>query len=81
MPYPNQHAARVRQPGNFVEGSFRTKRIANGINAIMGRLSYNTNTMVVQAYRFDKSVYTPEEARNWLKEHKISYISFEPASG
>jgi hypothetical protein len=36
--------------------------------------------MKAQAYRFAKHQYTAEEARAWLKSHKISYISFEPAS-
>jgi arsenate reductase-like glutaredoxin family protein len=36
--------------------------------------------MTAQAYRFDKIVFTVAEAKEWLKEHKVEYISFEPAS-
>ena len=36
--------------------------------------------MTAQAYRFQRSKFTPEEAKAWLKEHDIKYISFEAAS-
>lgn len=39
-----------------------------------------TSPMKVQAYRFDKNQFTPQEARQWLKKHAVSYILFEPAS-
>lgn len=34
-----------------------------------------------QAYRFPKSKFTAAQAKAWLREHKISWISFEAASG
>jgi hypothetical protein len=80
MPYPNQHAARINSPLRFIDGSFRTKRIANGVSIIVGRLiTNNSGGMTVQAYRFDKTIFTADEARRWLKDHKINYLSFEPA--
>jgi HK97 family phage prohead protease len=79
MPYPNEHSARVKEPGAFQQDSFRRKNIADGIDAIMGKLK-GEDTMTIQAYRFDKSKFTPEEAKKWLKDHDISYISFEAAS-
>lgn len=80
MPYPNQHSARMKNPDRFVEGSFRTKKIATGVTIIIGKLK-GSDTMTTQAYRFDKSVFTPEQAKEWLKSHSImAYISFEPAS-
>jgi hypothetical protein len=79
MPYENEHSARVRDPGDFEPGSFRRKNITRGVDLILGRLKGKT-TMTAQAYRFDKSVFTVAEAKEWLKEHKVEYISFEPAS-
>lgn len=32
-----------------------------------------------QSYRFPKSKFTVAEAKKWLKDHNISYTSFEPA--
>ena len=78
MPYQNEHSARVRDPGDFQPDSFRRKNIARGVDIIMGRLKGET-TMMTQAYRFDKTVFTAAEAKAWLKKNNIHYISFEPA--
>lgn len=79
MPYPNEHAARIIQPSRFQAESFRRKKISNGISIIMGRMA-GSDKMTAQAYRFLKSAYTAQEARKWLKDHNIKYISFEPAA-
>ena len=79
MPYPNEHAARVRQPGAFQANSFRRKKITDGIDIIVGRLR-GESTMTTQAYRFDRTKYTAAEARKWLADHDVKPISFEPAS-
>jgi HK97 family phage prohead protease len=63
---------RVRDPGAFQEGSFRTVSIgdkSNGISAVMGRLKGET-TMTVQSYVFDKSKWSVEKARKWVADHK-----------
>lgn len=84
MPYLNFHAARVRDPGDFKPGSFRNKTLPKseggkgGVQMIMGRLKGKT-TMTVQAYRFPKDKYTPAEAKAWLKDNDVKFISFEPA--
>jgi hypothetical protein len=78
MPYPSEHAARIISPSRFEEGSFRRKNIAPGIDIILGKLKGETE-MTAQAYRFKKDKFTEEEARVWLKDHKINPISFEPA--
>jgi ATP-dependent Clp protease protease subunit len=79
-PYPNEHAARVREPGDFKPDSFRRKNISSGIDIIIGKLKSGGDSMETQAYRFDAKKYTAEQAKKWLKDHKIKYISFEPAS-
>lgn len=79
MPYPNEHAARVREPGSFQSDSFRRINIAPGVDAIIGRLKGETST-TVQTYRFDKSKFTAAEARKWLAAHDVTVISFEAAT-
>lgn len=85
-PYPNEHAARVRDPGDFEKGSFRRKKLPKseggkgGISIIIGRLKGETKT-TTQAYRFDAKLYTVAEAKKWLKDNDVKYISFEPATG
>ena len=79
MPYPNEHAARVKEPGLFIPDSFRSKDIKTGIRIIVGKLK-GEDAMTVQAYRFSVNNFTPEEAKKWLKDHDVSYIKFEAAS-
>ena len=70
---------RVRDPGAFQEGTFRTVNIGdkgNGISAVMGRLKGET-TMTIQSYIFDKSKWTVERARKWVAAHKSSVIVVE----
>lgn len=78
-PYPNEHSARVRDPKDFIEDSFRRKNIDDGVDIIIGKLKGGDGSMVVQAYRFDASKFTAEEAKKWLKDHDVKYIDFEPA--
>ena len=79
MPYPNEHAARVRQPSDFIDGSFRRKVIKQGITVILGKLKPDSDTMTAQAYRFNIRYFSASDAREWLKSHDIEYMSFEPA--
>lgn len=79
MPYPNEHSARVVEPDKFQQETFRRVNIADGIDTIQGRL-YGEDSMTIQTYRFDSSKFTPLEAKQWLKDHNIDYISFEEAT-
>lgn len=88
MPLPNFHSARVKGTGMFKvlpgkSGKFRTKTIAKGITILTGKLKKSPkgkeNSMVVQAYRFAKDIYTTKQAKDWLKKNKVSFISFEKA--
>lgn len=79
MPYPNFHAARIKNPELFIKESFRTKSISSGVRIIAGKLKSNPGKMTVQTYRFDKSIFTAEQARKWLSDNNVKYISFEKA--
>lgn len=79
-PYPNEHAARVKDPGAFQEGSFRSKALKGGVRIIIGRLKGETTT-TTQSYRFAADKYTAAEAKAWLKEHDVKYSAFEAATG
>jgi len=70
---------RVKDPGGFQEGSFRTVNIGdkgNGISATMGRLKGET-TMTIQSYIFDKKKWDVEKARKWVDAHKNLVIVIE----
>lgn len=78
MPYPNYHAARIKNPGLFqrVRVLQTTK---TGIMLYGGPLKSNSRSAVLQAVRFPKSKFTVVQAKKWLKDHEQSYIIFEPA--
>ncbi len=81
MPYPNFHSARIKNPGEFQEKSFRTILLpgSGGVKSIIGRLKGETST-TVQAYRFPKGKFTVSQAKAWLKRNNVKYISFEKAT-
>ncbi|KPJ64870.1 hypothetical protein AMK68_00095 [candidate division KD3-62 bacterium DG_56] len=79
MPYPNEHACRLRDPDDFKPRSFRRgRRRHNGkiYSIIFGRLKAK-NTTTEQAYRYGKDTWTAAEARGHCSDHGGS---FEAAS-
>ena len=52
MPYPNEHACRIRQPSAFEKGSFRRIK-RNSISIIIGKLK-GKKTTTTQAFRYPK---------------------------
>jgi hypothetical protein len=79
MPYPGYHSARIQDPDKYPKKRYGKDKFGTGIDVIWGIT--DTGKTEVQAIRFDKTLFTPEEARAWLKkhpEHKV--ISFEPAT-
>jgi HK97 family phage prohead protease len=79
-PFPNEHACRLRDPGDFQDGSFRrTTRESDGktYSIIMGRLK-GQSTMTEQAYRYPKDSWSVSEARSHCRGHDGKL--FEPAS-
>jgi len=68
MPFRNEHACRVRDPGQFEKGSFR--RIKQGkLSIIIGRLKGKTST-TTQAFRYPIKDWTESEARENCKKNK-----------
>ncbi len=79
-PYPNEHACRLREPGDFEENSFRrSTREHEGkeYSVIMGKLK-GDSAMTEQAYRYAKDTWTASEAKAHCSEHDGE---FEAASG
>jgi hypothetical protein len=79
MPYPNEHAARLRRPGDFVR--IRQLWARKGIRALGGPLKSDPGGGAkIQALRFNKDKWSVTEAKKWLREHDYKPILFEPAS-
>lgn len=80
-PFPNEHAARQRDPNDFVQSTFRRKQITRGVSALFGKLKSDPRGgMVVQTYRFDADVFTPAQARKWLADNNTDRRALEVAS-
>jgi len=73
----NTIRARVRNPGEFIQSSFRTITIdaTQGIMQVIGRLIGKTTT-TAQSYIFDlsKKRWTRETVEAWIKDHGLKVI-------
>lgn len=83
MPYPNEHACRVREPSEFQADSFRrisakSKTENKNYDIIIGKLKGKTST-TAQAYRYPKDTWTEAEARAHCKRNDGK--TFDPATG
>lgn len=75
-PYPNEHACRIKDPGQFDRIRRENDKFGKGIDAIWG---VKDNKSELQAIRFDKSKFTADEAKKWCKDHDYTCHPFEPA--
>lgn len=78
MPYPNEHACRLKPPGKYSRFSRGTRKSKNGkiYSIIFGILSPGKSEE--QAYRYKKSTWQASEARSHCSRHGGQ---FEAASG
>ena len=75
MPYPSEHACRIKEPGSFQDNSFR--RIKNkDLVMIIGKPN-GQDTTTTQAYRYPISDWDEARARKHCKE---AGGRFEPAA-
>jgi len=75
-PYPNEHAARIKDPEQYDSFARENDELGNGIDTIYG---IKEGVSEIQSIRFDSSKYTTEQAKDWLDEHDFEYIKFEDA--
>lgn len=76
MPYPNEHAFRIKDPDSCQDKSFKRKRISDGVSLILCKTD---DKMTAQAYRFSKDKYTYEEAKAYMKKIGVEYMASEKA--
>lgn len=76
-PFPNEHAARLTDPDQYDSFARKNDEGGDGIDFIYGIKDGNTE---LQAIRFDKTKFTPTEAKAWLAAHDFKPILFEEAS-
>jgi HK97 family phage major capsid protein/HK97 family phage prohead protease len=76
-PYPNEHAARLKEPGQYDSIRRVNNEGGEGVDFIYG---IKDGTSEIQAIRFDADRFSPAEARKWLTDHDFNAISFETAT-
>jgi hypothetical protein len=77
MPFPNEHAARQRPPGQF--DKFRRGKLPGapaGISAIFG---IKAGKSAIQSIRFARGLWTVARAKAWLKRNNFK-TAVEPAT-
>jgi len=78
MPYPNEHAARITDPGQYDRIRRKNDAFGKGIDVIYG---VKDGKSEVQAIRFDASKFTAAQAKKWLKDHDYTAVEFAEATG
>jgi len=81
-PYPNEHAARIKDPDEFDDFRRMKDQMADGVDSIIGlnMTDGNVDSSEIQSLRFDKLKWSVDDAKAWLDEHDFKVIEFEPAS-
>jgi HK97 family phage major capsid protein/HK97 family phage prohead protease len=79
-PYPNEHAARLRDPDQYDSFRRRNDEGGNGVDFIFG-IKEGEEGAELQAIRFRLSEFTAAEARAWLSERDYEPLEFEEATG
>jgi HK97 family phage major capsid protein/HK97 family phage prohead protease len=77
-PYPNEHAARLKDPAQYDSLRRVNDEGGTGVDFIYG---IKEGESELQAIRFRSSVFTAAEARAWLADHDFEAIEFEEATG
>jgi HK97 family phage major capsid protein len=77
MPFPNEHAARLKDPNQYDSFARKNNEGGEGIDFIYG---IKDGVSELQAIRFDKTRFTTQESKAWLKSHDFEPILFEEAS-
>ena len=79
-PYPNEHAARLRDPGQYDSFRRRNDAAGEGVDFIFG-IKEGEEGAELQAIRFRLTQFTAAEAREWLSDRDYEPIEFEEATG
>lgn len=80
MPFPNEHAARIKSPLGCDEITRDNDRFGQGRDALFCVKRSATPPTSLQSIRFDKDLHSPAEAREWLTENGFTFLLFEKAA-
>ena len=78
-PYPNEHAARLKDPGRYDKFRRQNNKFSPGVHGIFGITEGGKAEL--QSIRFAEEVFSVEQAKTWLRDNEYKTILFEPAIG
>ena len=78
MAFVNEHAARIRDPREFVNFRREKSLFADGVDVIWGITEKGKPS--IQSIRFDRNKWAEEEARVWIDAHMGDCMNFDPAA-
>ncbi len=78
MPYPNEHAFRLKDPKQYDRFARVNDKFGSGIHAIFG---IKNGKSELQSIHFDASKFTFAEAKKWISDHGYKPILSEAATG
>lgn len=67
----NEIRHRLRDPGDFKEGSFRTLTLPNGVKVVRGKLA-DSGEWAAQAVHFPNEKFDTASAKKWMDAHEMS---------
>ena len=79
MPYKHEHSARIIDPAEFQDFRRENDAFGKGVHVIYGFRSAKAPAEI-QAIRFSTDRFTENQARDYLADHDIAYLSFHPAT-
>lgn len=85
MPYPYEHSARLRNPGDFSQlwrstpVKWRGNELPGGASLILGKLK-SDESVHTQSVRFDVDRWTVVQAKQWLDAASVTGYVLHPAT-
>lgn len=78
MPFANEHSARLQDPSRYRNFRRENDYFDKGIDAVWGL--FGNDEVELQSIRFDASLYTADQAQEWLSNNQYEVLKFEPAT-
>uniref|UniRef100_A0A6M3K194 Putative peptidase n=1 Tax=viral metagenome TaxID=1070528 RepID=A0A6M3K194_9ZZZZ len=75
-----EHAARVKDPSEFIKNTLHSDKVVDGVRKVLGKTKAGDGSDVEESYRFSTEEFTSKQAKNWMADNGIEFVSFEEAS-
>ena len=76
-PYPHEHSARIHSPSMFKRFRRQNNKLGKGVHVIWGIQKKGNQHPIIQAIRFDSSMFSSTQAKRWLQDYETSRMEYE----